>query len=98
MLKQLVFLCQKHGPGSQISTTNLKQLSNAKLVQELLVQQGYYFGPVDGLIGSQTKLAIVGFQASIGVSQDGVVTPALLSQLENVGKPSDCSHTKSARY
>ena len=74
-------------PGKSLSSTNVAQLVNAKLVQELLVQQGYYFGPVDGLIGSQTKLAIVGFQASIGVAQDGVVTSALLSQLEDIGKP-----------
>ena len=77
----------KTRPGQSLSSTNVAQLVNAKLVQELLVQQGYYFGPVDGLIGSQTKLAIVGFQASIGVAQDGVVTPALLSQLEDIGKP-----------
>ncbi len=77
----------KTRPGQSLSSTNVAQLVNAKLVQELLVQQGYYFGPVDGLIGSQTKLAIVGFQASIGVAQDGVVTSALLSQLEDIGKP-----------
>ena len=71
-------------PGQPSPSTNLKQSVNAKLVQEFLVQQGYYFGPVDGLIGSQTKLAIVGFQGSIGVTQDGNVTPELLSQLENV--------------
>ncbi len=64
-----------------------KQGGVAILVQELLVQQGYYFGPVDGLIGTQTKLAIAEFQATIGVSQDGVITPTLLSQLERTKKP-----------
>jgi len=37
-------------------------------VQLSLEQQGYYAGPIDGLIGPQTRGALATFQADYGLS------------------------------
>jgi peptidoglycan hydrolase-like protein with peptidoglycan-binding domain len=46
-----------------------------KEVQRLLKADGYYTGSVDGIFGPQTKTAVMKYQASIPVSQDGIIGP-----------------------
>jgi membrane-bound lytic murein transglycosylase B len=53
----------------------------AKKIQELLVVQGYDPGPVDGIIGSQTRRAIKEFQRTAKLPADGHPTPELLEIL-----------------
>jgi peptidoglycan hydrolase-like protein with peptidoglycan-binding domain len=44
-------------------------------VQRLLKADGYYAGSVDGIFGPQTKTAVMKYQASISVPQDGIIGP-----------------------
>ena len=44
----------------------------AKQTQNLLQYLGYYSGPVDGILGSQSIAAIRGFQAFYGLTVDGI--------------------------
>jgi membrane-bound lytic murein transglycosylase B len=53
----------------------------AKKIQELLAAQGYDPGPVDGVIGSQTRRAIKEFQRTARLPADGYPTPELLEIL-----------------
>jgi membrane-bound lytic murein transglycosylase B len=50
-------------------------------IQELLIAQGYDPGPADGVIGSQTRLAIKEFQRGAKLPADGYPTPELLEIL-----------------
>lgn len=50
-------------------------------IQELLVAQGYDPGPVDGVLGSQTRQAIKEFQRTAKLPADGHPTPDLLEML-----------------
>ncbi len=50
-------------------------------IQELLVSHGFDPGPVDGVIGSQTRQAIKEFQRTAKLPADGHPTPELLEVL-----------------
>jgi len=50
-------------------------------VQAALQQQGYYKGPVDGVVGPGTRAAIAAYQQDNGLRVTGTVTPALLNNL-----------------
>jgi len=50
-------------------------------IQELLVDRGYDPGPVDGVLGSQTRQAIKEFQRTAQLPADGYPTPELLEVL-----------------
>ena len=50
-------------------------------IQELLVARGYDPGPIDGVIGSQTRKAIKEFQRTAKLPADGYPTPELLEIL-----------------
>ncbi len=50
-------------------------------VQTALAQAGYYQGPVDGVVGPQTRNAIAGFQQDHGLAPTGNINGALLSDL-----------------
>ena len=50
-------------------------------IQELLSAQGFDPGPVDGVIGSQTRQAIKEFQRTAKLPADGYPTPELLEVL-----------------
>ena len=50
-------------------------------IQELLVAQGYDPGPIDGVIGLQTRQAIKEFQRTAELPADGHPTPELLEIL-----------------
>ncbi len=61
------------------STTKSAEVSN---LQELLSKRGFYNGAVDGIMGSQTRLAIVAAQKNYGLVTDGVAGLQTLSALE----------------
>lgn len=52
-------------------------------LQGLLNQSGFDAGPVDGILGGQTRTAIRQFQRQSGMPQDGYASYALLETLRN---------------
>ena len=50
-------------------------------LQNLLVQQGYSPGTVDGVFGNNTKTAVRNFQSATGLAVDGIVGPNTKSKL-----------------
>ena len=57
----------------QASSKKEVRMPNAAEIQAALKKAGYYKGPVDGQIGSQTKESIKNFQAANKINPDGVV-------------------------
>ena len=54
-----------------------------KDLQQLLVDQGYLNGAVDGDFGSGTESAVKAFQSFAGLTPDGVAWPQTLSRLQH---------------
>jgi hypothetical protein len=50
-------------------------------VQQALSQQGYYNGPIDGIVGPGTSAAIATYQQNNGLRVTGTITPSLLNSL-----------------
>jgi len=50
-------------------------------VQEALAQAGYYYGPIDGVLGPETRDAILRFQADNGLATTAAIDEATLSTL-----------------
>ena len=50
-------------------------------VQSELARRGYYHGPLDGVLGSESSEAIRAFQAAQGLPVTGVIDPKLLDAL-----------------
>lgn len=46
-----------------------------EILQEILIDAGYYNGEVDGRFGSGTRSAVKMLQTAVGVKADGVVGP-----------------------
>ena len=66
-----------------INTNSQKTRSTEILnVQRKLVELGFYSGEIDGINGSQTKIAIKNFQSKAGLTPDGIIGPKTLSALE----------------
>ena len=55
-----------------------------KLLQEKLVSLGYNTNGVDGIFDSQTKAAVISYQKSRGLSQDGIVGQNTWRELLNL--------------
>jgi hypothetical protein len=55
--------------------------------QVALRAEGLYRGPIDGLLGPQTKRAVRTFQRRAGIAVDGVVGPQTRSRLGRLGRP-----------
>ena len=53
----------------------------ATAVQTELTARGYYHGPIDGVIGSESREAIQAFQKSRGLPASGLIEPSLLKAL-----------------
>lgn len=58
------------------------QKDEIKAIQRELAGLGYAPGPVDGIVGANTRSAIRRYQAAAGVPVDGKVSLALLEQLK----------------
>ena len=71
------------GPFETARPVSEQQLSRNQVekIQELLAAQGFDPGPVDGVIGSQTRQAIKEFQRTAKLPADGYPTPELLEVL-----------------
>ena len=55
--------------------------SSVLALQNALIQLGYDPGPADGSFGSGTTQAVIAFQASAGLKQDGVAGPTTLTAI-----------------
>jgi hypothetical protein len=55
--------------------------SVAAQVQSVLYQQGYYQGPIDGVLGPGTQAAIAAYQRDNGLRVTGTITHGLLNEL-----------------
>lgn len=61
------------------SSSEIKDRRLVKQVQQKLKQHGYYFDTIDGVSGPGTRNAIMVYQHSKGVKEDGRVTESLLN-------------------
>lgn len=55
--------------------------SEVRQIQTKLKNWGYYKGSVDGIFGSKTRDAVVGFQKKNGLKVDGIAGPATLAAM-----------------
>ena len=51
--------------------------------QSKLASMGFYSGPVDGIMGAETRLAVERYQASRGLATDGILGGATLATLRS---------------
>jgi len=58
--------------------------ADVRETQDLLNLNGYFVGPVDGVVGPRTSLAIRTYQANHGLSVTGGPSPELLEHLRDV--------------
>jgi His-Xaa-Ser repeat protein HxsA len=56
--------------------------SIVKRVQLGLLAYGYYDGPINGVVGAQTRTALKQFQAAFHMPQTGTITPEVLDALK----------------
>jgi peptidoglycan hydrolase-like protein with peptidoglycan-binding domain len=54
---------------------------DVRLAQELLAQQGYDPGPIDGLYGPRTRAAVERFEQARGLPVTGTVSTGLIERL-----------------
>jgi membrane-bound lytic murein transglycosylase B len=71
------------GPLATVRPVSEQRLSRNQVekIQELLSSRGFDPGPIDGVIGSQTRQAIKEFQRTAKMPADGYPTPELLEIL-----------------
>lgn len=77
---------------TQVRSYPLRSRQEIAELQQLLSDQGYRPGGVDGQMGKNTRAAIRRFQRSRGLSVDGLATSGLVAQL----KPSYSGHYQTA--
>jgi hypothetical protein len=63
-----------NGPGYNSGSVSVE-------VQQALSQQGYYNGPIDGVVGPGTSAAISAYQQNNGLPVTGTITPAVVNGL-----------------
>ncbi|WP_055073988.1 peptidoglycan-binding protein [Pseudanabaena sp. 'Roaring Creek'] len=68
-----------------IGETNSRGSSAVMNLQKLLADRGFYNGAVDGIMGAQTRTAIVAAQKAYNLTPDGVAGPQTLAALETDG-------------
>ena len=66
-----------------ISTPSLTKIAEVSNLQELLGRRGFYNGAVDGLMGPQTRLAIIAAQRNYGLVTDGIAGSQTYAALES---------------
>ena len=67
-------------PVSSVSTTKSSEVLS---LQNLLSKRGFYTGSVDGLMGSQTRSAIIAAQRNYGLVADGIAGSQTFAALES---------------
>lgn len=68
--------------GTATAPAAVTTTDDIRSAQRLLYALGYYRGPIDGTYGAQTKSAVMQFEASQGLPQTGVVTPAIVQRMK----------------
>ncbi|MEN3941620.1 peptidoglycan-binding domain-containing protein [Prosthecobacter sp. SYSU 5D2] len=68
-------------PSTYVSMTYSPTYSLDYSVQEALAELGYYAGPLDGVIGPMSRLAIANFQADYGLEPTGIIDEYLVEYL-----------------
>jgi peptidoglycan hydrolase-like protein with peptidoglycan-binding domain len=68
-----------------VSETTSSASSTVMNLQKLLADRGFYNGAVDGIMGSQTRSAIIAAQTAYNLTTDGVAGPQTLAALESDG-------------
>lgn len=86
-------LIDAFNPSEEIVVTASQ--SENKQIQQKLKDLGYYYGNIDGILGSQSVTAIKNFQRDYGLSVDGIVGPNTLKAL---GLSSTASYTSQDLY
>jgi hypothetical protein len=54
---------------------------HVELIQRKLVDQGFFIGNIDGSYGSETKKAILHFQMSKGLKEDGIINEDVITRI-----------------
>ncbi len=72
-------LIDTFNPNEEVVVTATQ--SENKQIQQRLKELGYYYGNIDGIIGSQSLSAIRNFQRDYGLTVDGIVGPNTLRAL-----------------
>jgi membrane-bound lytic murein transglycosylase B len=57
-------------------------MTEKETLQQLLTQQGFYSGVIDGMIGGESRIAIKKFQASVGAEETGYPSKEVLQSLQ----------------
>lgn len=60
---------------------------NVKQIQKSLREAGFHPGPVDGILGPQTRSALKSFQRANYLRGDGLINERTLKALDNPGTP-----------
>lgn len=71
-------LARRWIPGKPAALTDRPTIG---FVQYALSRLGHFNGPVDGLLGAQTRTAVADFQGRIGETADGSINTTLLTRL-----------------
>jgi N-acetylmuramoyl-L-alanine amidase len=50
-------------------------------VQQQLARAGYYYGPIDGVLGPRTQAAIRSFERANGLRVDGMISNELIATM-----------------
>ena len=72
---------QKAWLREHLETLDPGQIEYHRKLQKLLRQVGFYKGPVDGVAGKEFHQAVVKFQHSLKLEEDGIVGPKTLTKL-----------------
>ncbi len=68
---------------TSISTTSTTKSTEVSNLQELLSKRGFYNGAVDGIMGTQTRTAIIAAQKNYGLATDGIAGSQTLAALDS---------------
>lgn len=70
---------------NQVTVASAVPSSSVMNLQKLLVDRGFYNGAVDGIMGNQTRAAIVAAQKAYNLIPDGIAGSETLAALEADG-------------
>ena len=65
------------------SATTVTKSADTVRLQELLSDRGFYKGAIDGIMGEQTRAAIVAAQRNYGLTTDGIAGAKTIAALES---------------